>query len=161
MSEHRSPERTRRLVLHGTTDVVSRCRDFTRAALTDWQWLPQAGSHRDRGPGDETADDALLLVSEVVANACMHAGGPTSLVLRRTAEGLRIEVTDANPVAPTVRHPSDPARPGGHGLVIVERLARKWGSEPVDGGKCVWVELDAPSYVGQSPWQAGPMRLGS
>ncbi|MFF1408540.1 ATP-binding protein [Streptomyces sp. NPDC058289] len=77
----------------------------------------------------------------------MHAGGPTSLLLRHTAEGLRIEVTDANPVPPTVRHPADPARPGGHGLVIVERLARKWGSEPVEGGKCVWVELDAPPYA--------------
>lgn len=146
MSEHRSPEQTRRLVLHGTTDVVSRCRDFTRAALTEWRWLPEPENRRDHGLRDETADDALLLVSEVVANACMHAGGPSSLLLRRTTEGLRIEVTDASPVAPAVRHPSDPARPGGHGLVIVERLARKWGSEPVGGGKCVWVELDAPPY---------------
>ncbi|MFE4258350.1 ATP-binding protein [Streptomyces sp. NPDC056883] len=147
MSEHRPPEQTRRLVLHGSTNAVSRCREFTRAALTEWRWLPEAESRREYGLRDETADDALLLVSEVVANACMHAGGPSSLLLRRTAEGLRIEVTDASPVAPAVRQPSDPARPGGHGLVIVDRLARKWGSEPVGGGKCVWVELDAPQYV--------------
>ncbi|WP_407840288.1 ATP-binding protein [Streptomyces sp. DSM 116496] len=162
MSEHRPPEQTRRLVLHGTTDVVGRCRDFTRAALTEWRWLPEGENPREHGLRDETADDALLLVSEVVANACMHAGGPSSLLLRRTAGGLRIEVTDASPVAPAVRRPSDPARPGGHGLVIVERLARKWGSEPVGGGKCVWVELDAPPYVpGGGPWEAGAMRLRS
>src|SRR5690348_9551561 len=124
MSEHRSPEQTRRLVLHGTTDVVSRCREFTRSALTEWQWLPVAGSGHGDADGrqdhqDEIADDALLLVSEVVANACMHAGGPSSLLLRCTAERLRIEVTDASPLAPVVRHPSDPSRPGGHGLVIV------------------------------------------
>ncbi|WP_371614335.1 ATP-binding protein [Streptomyces sp. NBC_00454] len=157
MSEHRSPEQTRRLVLHDTTDAVSRCRDFTRRALAEWQWLPESGSGHGHGCGDEAADDALLLVSEVVANACMHAGGPSSLLLRCTAERLRIEVTDASPVAPIVRHPSDPARPGGHGLLIVERLAREWGTEPVDGGKCVWVEVDAPPSIRQgggtfTPW---------
>ncbi|MFF0474921.1 ATP-binding protein [Streptomyces sp. NPDC004284] len=147
MSERRSPEWTRRLVLHGTTDVVSKCRDFTRLALTEWQWpsASAAGSGSDRA--DETTDDVLLLVSEVVANACMHAGGPKSLLLRCTAERLRIEVTDGSPVPPVVRSPSDPAVPGGHGLLIVERLAREWGSEQVDGGKCVWVEVDAPSAL--------------
>lgn len=150
MSERRSPEQTRRLVLHGTTDVVSQCRDFTRRALTEWQWLPGAGSGSDREDGTaETADDVLLLVSEVVANACMHAGGPNSLLLRRTPEGLRIEVTDGSPVAPAARFPTDPARPGGHGLLIVERLARGWGSEPVDGGKRVWVDVDAPPALRQ------------
>lgn len=167
MSEHRPPERTRRLVLHDTVDVVSRCRDFTRRALTEWQWLPEAGgaNGNERGNGadreDDAADDALLMVSEVVANACMHAGGPTSLLLRCTDERLRIEVTDGTPVAPVVSHASDPARPGGHGLLILERLAREWGSEPVDGGKCVWVEIDAPAALRRvqagvaSPWLDG------
>ncbi|MFD6892814.1 ATP-binding protein [Streptomyces sp. NPDC059957] len=151
MSERRSPERTRRLLLHGTTDVVGRCRDFTRRALTDWQWLPEAGSG---SAGDEetaeSADDVLLLVSEVVANACMHAGGPNSLLLHLTAERLRIEVTDASPVVPVYRFPADPARPGGHGLLIVKRLARAWGADPVDGGKCVWVEVATPPPLRES-----------
>lgn len=153
MSERRSPERTRRLVLHDTTDVVSQCRDFTRRALTEWQWLPQAGSgsgpeHEREADDALPAEDALLLVSEVVANACMHAGGPKSLLLRCTPELLRIEVTDGNPVAPAARAHADPGLPGGHGLLIVERLARQWGYEPVDGGKCVWVEVDAPPDLG-------------
>lgn len=153
MSERRSPEQTRRLVLHDTTDVVSRCRDFTRRALTEWQWLPRDGSRN--GGADESADDtlpaedALLLVSEVVANASLHAGGPKSLLLRCTPERLRIEVTDASPVAPAARAHADPGLPGGHGLLIVERLARQWGSEPVGGGKCVWVEVDAPPDLGR------------
>lgn len=150
MSQRRSSEWTRRLVLHGTTDVVGRCRDFTRRALTEWQWLPESGNGNDLpyGSGDgrdniyeaetaEAADDVLLLVSEVVANACMHAGGPRSLLLRYTAERLRIEVTDASPAVPVYRFPADPARPGGHGLLIVKRLARAWGPDPIDGGKCV------------------------
>lgn len=149
MSERRSPEWIRRLVVRGTTDVVGQCRDFTRRALTEWQWMPEAGSGKGGGTGgdDETADtvdDVLLLVSEVVANACLHAGGPSSLLLRCAAGRLRIEVTDASPVVPALRVPADPARPGGHGMLIVQRLARDWGSEPVDGGKCVWLEVAAP-----------------
>ncbi|MET9885570.1 ATP-binding protein [Streptomyces sp. NPDC006430] len=147
MNERRSPQQTRQLVLHGTTDAVRRCRDFTRRALTEWQWPPGAGG--ERGRADDSAADALLMVSEVVANACLHAGGPTSLLLRCTAERLRIEVTDGSPVAPVVRFPSTPARPGGRGLLIVEQLAREWGSEPSDGGKCVWVEVDAAPALRQ------------
>ncbi|MFE9561515.1 ATP-binding protein [Streptomyces sp. NPDC006487] len=171
MGERRSSEWTRRLLLHGTTDVVGRCRDFTRRALTEWQWLPEpetdndSDSDSDSGDRDgranageddttEAADDVLLLVSEVVANACMHAGGPNSLLLRYTAERLRIEVTDASPALPVHRLPTDPARPGGHGLLIVRRLARAWGADPVDGGKCVWVEVATPPALrehGETP----------
>ncbi|WP_327308639.1 ATP-binding protein [Streptomyces sp. NBC_01298] len=157
MSARRSSEWTRRLLLHGTADVVGLCRDFTRRALTEWQWLPSADSGGNSGGGvlayghatganetAEAADDVLLLVSEVVANACMHAGGPESLLLRYTAERLRIEVTDPSPVVPVHRLPADPARPGGHGLLIVTRLASAWGADPLDGGKCVWVEVATP-----------------
>ncbi|MET9857481.1 ATP-binding protein [Streptomyces sp. NPDC006450] len=149
MDQRGPSEWTRRLLVHGTADAVGRCRDFARRALTDWQWLPEAGSGSAYGnAGDdetaETASDVLLLVSEVVANACMHAGGPNSLVLHYTAERLRIEVTDPSPVVPVYRLPTDPARPGGHGLLIVKRLALAWGADPVDGGKCVWVEIATP-----------------
>ncbi|WP_043193078.1 ATP-binding protein [Streptomyces sp. NRRL F-2664] len=118
------------------SDVVTRCRDFTRDALTDWKWMP--GSRDD-------AEDVLLLVSEVVANACLHAGGPRSLLLDCTDERLRVEVTDGDPAAPTPRSRPDPARPGGYGLLIVERIARRWGSLPLADGKCVWAEIASPS----------------
>ncbi|MFE6847702.1 ATP-binding protein [Streptomyces sp. NPDC057686] len=138
----RSPELTRRLALDSAANAVTRCRDFTRQALTEWRWPP--------GPVDATSrseltDDALLLVSEVIANACLHAGGPTSLVLRCTAVRLRIEVTDLSPDPPRTRHRSDPSRPGGHGLLIMERLGRNWGWSPAVAGpgKCVWVEIDS------------------
>ncbi|WP_405828501.1 MULTISPECIES: ATP-binding protein [unclassified Streptomyces] len=143
MDEGRSPELTRLLVLHGAAGAVTRCRDFARQALTEWRWPPavvEAGT-----PGAEATDDALLLVSEIVANACLHAGGPTSLVLRCTSDRLRIEVTDGSPAAPRATHRSEPSRPGGHGLLIVERLGRNWGWYPLDGnGKCVWVEIGSP-----------------
>ncbi|MFE7582474.1 ATP-binding protein [Streptomyces gardneri] len=138
----------RRLVLHGTRGVVSRCRDFTTEALTDWGWLPaETAEERER------AEDVLLLVSEVVTNACLHAGGPEELVLRHAAGRLRVEVADASPVHPRMRVTRSPALPGGHGLMVLERLAVAWGSEDKgsgDGaGKVVWLEVSRPS---PPPW---------
>ncbi|MER5929875.1 ATP-binding protein [Streptomyces sp. NPDC002054] len=87
------------------------------------------------------------MVSEVVTNACMHAGGPRELVLRRTADRLRIEVSDGNPEPPRRCPRDDPAVPGGHGLLVLELLARSWGSAPSAdgrGGKTVWLEVPCP-----------------
>lgn len=129
---------TRRLALRGTEGVVGRCREFSREALTDWQWIP-AGDEEEQA----VVDDVLLLVSEVVTNACLHAGGPQEFVLNCTADRLRIEVTDGSPVHPRPR-PSDVAVPGGHGLIVLRRLARSWGSLPRGSGKTVWAEVAAP-----------------
>ncbi|WP_314616582.1 ATP-binding protein [Streptomyces stackebrandtii] len=142
MSERRSPERILVYVPGaGDENVVARCRDFTRHALAEWEWPPP-------GTGDDGLDpdteDVLLLVSELVANARLHGEGLRSLVLRLTGDGLRIEVTDRSPALPALQRPSDLTRPGGHGLLIVDRLARRWGAEPVDGGKRVWLEVAAP-----------------
>ncbi|WP_055588912.1 ATP-binding protein [Peterkaempfera griseoplana] len=138
----------RRLALVGTRGVVARSRDFTRGALRDWNWLP--------AEDDESlavSEDVLLVVSELVTNACLHAGGPQELLLHCTEDALRIEVADANPVHPEPRKPHERGKPGGHGLHIVGRLSRDWGvvGRPSDGadgseghGKTVWVELDAP-----------------
>ncbi|MFD7078897.1 ATP-binding protein [Streptomyces sp. NPDC059918] len=140
MDVGRPPEMTRLLTLDSPARAVTRARDFTRQALTEWRWPPRPVDGTSRS---ELVDDALLLVSEVIANACLHAGGPTSLVLRCTVERLRIEVTDRSPSPPRTRRPADPSRPGGHGLLIVERLGRNWGWNPAvaGSGKCVWVEI--------------------
>ncbi|MEU3721614.1 ATP-binding protein [Streptomyces sp. NPDC031705] len=132
-------EQTRRLVLGGATaGVVARCRDFTRRALADWL-----------GPEDsEAGDDVLLLVSEVVTNACLHAGGPRELVLRHSPGMLRVEVSDDSPEPPVRRATRDRSRPGGHGLVLLERLAKNWGSLPASegrSGKTVWLEVTLPA----------------
>ncbi len=130
-------------MLRGARKVVSRCRDFTAEALADWGWIP-AGSEA----GEERVDDVLLLVSEVVTNACLHAGGPEEFVLRRGREGLRVEVADASSEPPRVPASRSPALPGGHGLMVLEKLAKAWGYEdrgPGAAGKVVWLEVSLPS----------------
>ncbi|MGW6390282.1 ATP-binding protein [Streptomyces sp. NPDC055103] len=147
-------DQVRRLVLHGDRGVVSRCRDFTAEALVDWGWLPA-----ETVEAGERVEDVLLLVSEVVTNACLHAGGPEELVLRHEGDLLRVEVADAAPGRPRVLARS-PGMPGGHGLMVLERLADAWGSEPKGPGavgKVVWLEVSRPS---RPPWRrpgAGPV----
>ncbi|MFC8589520.1 ATP-binding protein [Streptomyces sp. NPDC057217] len=129
----------RRLLLRGARRVVSRCRDFTAEALADWGWIP-AGSEA----GEERVEDVLLLVSEVVTNACLHAGGPEEFVLRHERGRLRVEVADLSPEPPRPRAPRSPALPGGHGLMVLDRLAGAWGYEARGAGaagKVVWLEI--------------------
>ncbi|MFE6846733.1 ATP-binding protein [Streptomyces sp. NPDC057686] len=159
-------EETRTLLLGGGTHgVVTRCRDFTRRALTEWRWMTDEPSGR---PGaqhpydpvrEEAAEDVLLLVSELVSNACIHGGGPHALVLRRGAGRLRIEVGDGSPEHPRRLRTAGSALPGGHGLLVLERLARSWGWEPyADGqaGKTVWAEVPVPLMAPQARPRGGP-----
>ncbi|GHF38363.1 ATPase [Kitasatospora xanthocidica] len=133
-------DRTRRLVLAGSEGAVQRSRDFSRRALASWDWLPAFTGERSA-----VTDDVLLMVSELVTNACMHApGGPRELRLSWNGVRLRVEVTDASPVPPRLRPFTDPGRPGGHGLRVVDRLARAWGSLPEGEGKLVWLEVPSP-----------------
>jgi anti-sigma regulatory factor (Ser/Thr protein kinase) len=122
--------------------IVPRARDFTRQALRDWGWLPSSSADRRAA-----AEDVLLVVSELVTNACLHAGGPEELRLRHSPKAVRLEVADAGPGEPTPRTPHQAGRPGGHGMFIVQRLCLDWGvvrhgDRP---GKTVWAELAAPS----------------
>lgn len=136
-------DQVRRLVLFGTKGVVMRCRDFTATALADWGWIPADGEDADDADAErrERVEDVLLLVSEVVTNACLHADGPEELVLRHREDHLRVEVSDASPEHPRRRQPRAPSLPGGHGLMVLDRLAGAWGSEPRGRGKVVWVEV--------------------
>ncbi|MFB7867781.1 ATP-binding protein [Streptomyces sp. NPDC056069] len=132
----------RTIALGAASGTVPLARDFTRQALYDWGWLPAATADRRAA-----AEDVLLVVSELVTNACLHAEGPESLRVLRLAEVLRLEVADRGTGQPAPRTPHRAGRPGGHGMFIVQRLCRDWGVERVPGapGKTVWAELAAPA----------------
>ncbi|MCP9211271.1 ATP-binding protein [Streptomyces sp. NEAU-Y11] len=132
----------RRLHLIGASGAVPRARDFTREALRDWGWLPAATADQRAA-----AEDVLLVVSELVTNACLHADGPEELRVSSNAKVLRLEVVDLGTGTPAPRTPHRAGRPGGHGMFIVQRLCLDWGVvRNVEGsGKTVWAELAAPA----------------
>lgn len=90
---------------------------------------------------DELADEAELLVSEVVTNAVRYAERPVTLRLLRT-DVLRCEVGDDSPQLPRQRRARDTDE-GGRGLFLVNRLARRWGATRLSTGKVVWFEMAA------------------
>ncbi|MFB7779239.1 ATP-binding protein [Streptomyces bauhiniae] len=132
----------RRLGLDGESGVVPLARDFTRQALYEWGWLPASGAEQRAA-----AEDVLLVVSELVTNACLHADGPDELVLSCDRKVIRLEVTDRGAGQPAPRTPHQAGRPGGHGMFIVQRLSLDWGvvRTPDESGKTVWAELAAPA----------------
>ncbi|MBT3153275.1 ATP-binding protein [Streptomyces sp. CHD11] len=133
---------TRRLDFDGQSGVVPLARDFARQALYEWGWLPAATADRRAA-----AEDVLLVVSELVTNACLHAEGPDHMAITCDKKVIRLEVTDRGTGQPAPRTPHRAGRPGGHGMFIVQRLCLDWGvvRAPDVAGKTVWAELGTPA----------------
>ncbi|MFD4786900.1 ATP-binding protein [Streptomyces sp. NPDC058459] len=100
----------------------------------------------------EFAEDATVVVSELLSNALRHGRPPVRVAcaLRRRCTGratLRIEVADAGPSFDTTlvrarwRHPSFTLEESGRGLFLVDALAGRWGDEPTRHGHTVWAVL--------------------
>ncbi|MFE0039977.1 ATP-binding protein, partial [Streptomyces sp. NPDC059018] len=96
---------------------------------------------------DEVAETAVLLLSELVTNACRHARVPPGREVRARcvlgSDGvLRVEVSDASEVLPCPRT-AGPGDEAGRGLALVAALADAWGAHPRECGvgKTVWFEI--------------------
>ena len=98
----------------------------------------------------DLAEEAELLVSELVTNAVLHARTPLVVRAAWRAARLRVSVTDESAWLPRPR-PQDVERVDGRGLALVETLADDWGVENRPGdGKTVWFELSsAPAEAAQ------------
>lgn len=98
----------------------------------------------------EVNDTLSLITSELAANAVRHGrvAGRDFHVRLTEGEGraLRIEVTDTRTErCPSPGEPHEPRADdeSGRGLLLVSRLAGRWGVEPRVGapGKTVWAEV--------------------
>jgi DNA-binding NarL/FixJ family response regulator len=93
------------------------------------------------GYGPHTVSDAELIVTELVANAVVHAATWCTVSVKETPGSLRIEVMDRSPHSPVVRT-STMDDEDGRGLRIVALYAAAWGIEaPYGSFKIVWAEL--------------------
>ena len=108
--------------------VVEVARKFVRRTLEGWR------------VGREVAADAVLLTSELVTNAVLHARTGIRVVLHTDGAAVRVSVFDENPRVPVYEDcPADAT--SGRGLSLVEGLAGAWGVDRLQDGKVVWFEL--------------------
>jgi len=92
---------------------------------------------REHTRGLSRAEDIELAASELATNAIRHAMTPFELSIHVASQQVRLEVSDASPVIPTLTESAGPR----HGLHIVDMLAEQWGVREIDGGKTVWAEF--------------------
>lgn len=94
--------------------------------------------------GISDRDAVVLMTSELVTNAVVHARTPLSLSLRSRDGCIRVAVTDDDS-RPVHRRRGEATDEDGRGLLLVEAISSAWGVEPLlGGGKVVWCELCMP-----------------
>jgi anti-sigma regulatory factor (Ser/Thr protein kinase) len=127
------------LTIPGRPEHVREARAFVAKALGDLH---------------PAQDDAVLLTSELVANAVMHSnsrceGGTVTILILESDGGVRIEVADEGSelTAPVVR--GDVYASDGHGLFLVQTLADQWGYVRDNGRTTVWVWLGGSASASQ------------
>ena len=125
--------------LHG--EIVG-CRSGTSRPFAFSREAPAAARHfavatlNAWGAGD-LAGDVALVVTELAANAIVHARSAFTVILSVHDGVLRISVRDAGPLTGAGLR----AAPL-HGLAVVDAMASRWGVESLrNAGKTVWVDL--------------------
>lgn len=115
---------------------VATARAFVRDTLQGWGYT-------------DIVDDAVVLTSELVTNAVVHAGTAADVLCLRTEDGVRVEVSDHYPereipLQSTGLDFGSPDRESGRGLLLCAALASRWGVEYSPTHKHVWFQLELP-----------------
>ncbi|MGI5403307.1 SpoIIE family protein phosphatase [Streptomyces sp. CA-135486] len=115
---------------------VATARAFVRDTLQGWGY-------------SDVVDDAVVLTSELVTNAVIHAGTTADVLCLRTEDGVRVEVADRYPdreipIQGTGRSLGNLDRENGRGLLLCAALASRWGVDYTPTHKLVWFQLDLP-----------------
>ncbi|MFF8386260.1 SpoIIE family protein phosphatase [Streptomyces kanasensis] len=115
---------------------VATARAFVRDTLQGWGY-------------SDVVDDAVVLTSELVTNAVIHAGTAADVLCLRTEHGVRVEVADRYPEREVpLQGSAEPVaaldRENGRGLLLCAALSSRWGVEYSSTRKRVWFQLDLP-----------------
>lgn len=97
----------------------------------------------DRWRRPELAGPACTVVTEMVNNVVAHARTPMTVLLGLRGEAVTVAVRDHSALVP--RFTGDPVPVtsyGGRGLLLIDSMARRWGSLALSDGKVVWAVLD-------------------
>lgn len=125
-----------RLALAADPTSPGKAREFLRRTCAQWEC-------------ENVVEVALLVVSELVTNAVLHAGTSSELRLTRIETNLLIGVTDAGGGSPDVFDAqSDDEH--GRGLVLISALSTAWGVDGDDDRKTVWAQVPIPAAPPES-----------
>lgn len=86
----------------------------------------------------ELAGPACIAVTEMVNNVVAHARTPMAVRIALGNGALHAAVRDYSRRLPTFRGLVSPDSAGGRGLLLIDSLARRWGTTALDDGKIVW-----------------------
>ncbi|MET8830396.1 ATP-binding protein [Streptomyces sp. NPDC004610] len=120
---------------------------------------------------EKLADDGKLLVTELVANAVKHTNSRSIRVVisRPSTRYVRIAVVDTSRTMPEIPEVNGSdgedgdlslkdVSLGGRGLILVDALSERWGTDLFPWGKRVWGELSCETepHAGRcSPTEPG------
>jgi anti-sigma regulatory factor (Ser/Thr protein kinase) len=133
--------------------AAAAARRFVRDTLRSWELAGDRGSPGGRAEWterDALVDDAVLLTSELVTNAVLHAGTPVQVTCRLLGDlsdgAVEIAVLDRRPaqLRPDRPHTAAEAaeRTNGRGLQLPSELATAWGVTYARAAKAVWFRLN-------------------
>ncbi|GGW40994.1 ATP-binding SpoIIE family protein phosphatase [Streptomyces griseoloalbus] len=136
--------------LSGSPLAPGAARALLRKALSEWAQRALPGAEHLTG---RVGDDAMLVLSELVTNAVVHAGTELRLTcgLDEETGAIVVEVADRHPSrAPRGDEPEAPAPDApeyGRGLRLVAAVCEAWGITYRPGTKTVWARLPAGGCV--------------
>ena len=125
----RRPEAAR-IALPRSPSSVATARRFIKARAAAWSFPERA------------SEQLVLIGSELVTNAVLHARTELTLTLELREGRVRISVKDRSQAPATLRHYRLDALTG-RGLGVVAALSDTWGVSAAADGKVVWAELGA------------------
>lgn len=136
-----------------------------RAAADARRWVTQTCQELGR---HDLLECARLGVTELVANAVLHAEPPFRVRVRGTASHPRIDVLDGTRELPdTTYDGADLLATFGRGLTMVAMSSVAWGASVERDGKFVWFEpaaelgADSPEGVFELPPDPAPPAEGA
>ena len=126
--------------------AAAAARRFVRDTLQAWVVTGAADGHG-------LVDDAVLLTSELVTNAVVHAGTPVHVTCRLADGAVEVVVSDGHPGRLVPEAPEREAVPsertGGRGLLLPAALASAWGVAYGRASKAVWFRLALDGASGE------------
>ena len=117
-------------------ESAGQARRLVAAALDTWG-LRQLG------------EDSALVVTELVGNAAEHTRSSCIRVTitRLGPSRVRVAVVDRSRTRPTPRV-AGPGDEGGRGLLLIESVSARWGTDLLPWGKRVWADIGAETPRG-------------